>query len=983
MYTRSRDGNPEDSQHFSLTCSNDTYFYQTCGDFNFETRQINRTLKYLCSFYVCEFEWTRHNSAAGKYIDQTYTCDTRNSIQCKSGIDEENCIKNLDDLFVCGSATIPKILVCNGKCDCLRNCRDELECFGYSYTQYCEEGGYTIPAFETCGMYSRCWSLCNGKDSCLGRNTRLMVIGLNNYTRCFPWIHCENNYDQTNCSNPSLTPLNCTVNGYDTSISGNIICNNDMRMEGNKIVGKIDAMCEDKIDAVCVRLNPECFLHKHMICDGIQDCRGGYDESSGLCYDLIDAKCVRRVSYVKSSVPIPLSWLGDGVIDCVNGEDEDMDRWPRCLYDTFSNVVKSNESCKDLFICSTNKFITTEHLCGKSVRCLSEKLVCAAVNGFDDLKTSVPTIVNTLHLVLLSFCQPGLSSLHDEHGLKCALEYYPNINILGTRTNNIVIPQHPVDCSYFYGENYVFMSCSSRCQKAACPIKSPLTYKSCPAVQTNRIYSLVNGDYLTLVSAYHNEFRVLNMFECRNYRCIPFAKVCNLVDDCGDGSDEDSCENNFICNRNHPNFSRSYIPKSKFCDGTFDCTDLSDECNTDCSKDVIKGYLLKASSWLIGSSALILNTVVIFKNLKLLPGTDSSITFKNRSLVILISIGDWAVGGYLVGISVVDVYYSDKYCTHQREWLVSNLCSVFGVVSTVGSQMSLFSMTLLSFSRLRSIKKQLITSNNITRKFYVMVVLQIMVIISASLAIAIIPLLIEFEDLFVNSLYYRNNPLFKGLMTKKQLFDITSNYYGTMRDSKKLLPWKQFRFLITSMFTKNYGTVRDSVHNFYGNDAVCLFKYFVTNSDSQRQYSWTVLTTNFLCFTVITVSYVWVNLISRRSASALGQGSSNTYTSRRNKKLSRKISMIIATDFCCWIPFIIMCCLHTANAIDASTWYSIFSIVILPINSVINPILYDENIAAACMKVCQKINPIRKRSSPCSSQAPRTENIEIKNIESS
>ena len=73
--------------------------------------------------------------------------------------------------------------------------------------------------------------------------------------------------------------------------------------------------------------------------------------------------------------------------------------------------------------------------------------------------------------------------------------------------------------------------------------------------------------------------------------------------------------------------------------------------------------------------------------------------------------------------------------------------------------------------------------------------------------------------------------------------------------------------------------------------------------------------------------------------------------------MNQKIAIIIVTDFLCWIPFIVICVLHSVNLLDATPWYSVFSMVILPINSVINPLLYDDTITEA-MKV-----PLRQLSS--------------------
>ena len=56
-----------------------------------------------------------------------------------------------------------------------------------------------------------------------------------------------------------------------------------------------------------------------------------------------------------------------------------------------------------------------------------------------------------------------------------------------------------------------------------------------------------------------------------------------------------------------------------------------------------------------------------------------------------------------------------------------------------------------------------------------------------------------------------------------------------------------------------------------------------------------------------------------------------------------KILAIIVTDFFCWIPLGVVAFLHLAELIDATSWYPYFSILILPINSVINPFLYESD----------------------------------------
>ena len=95
---------------------------------------------------------------------------------------------------------------------------------------------------------------------------------------------------------------------------------------------------------------------------------------------------------------------------------------------------------------------------------------------------------------------------------------------------------------------------------------------------------------------------------------------------------------------------------------------------------------------------------------------------------------------------------------------------------------------------------------------------------------------------------------------------------------------------------------------------------------------------NFLCFILILISYGYINFKTQQSSRNVGAVMGRRDT---NRALQAKISAIILTDFCCWVPLSIVSFLHLFEAVNASSWYPFFSILILPINSVINPLLYD------------------------------------------
>lgn len=142
------------------------------------------------------------------------------------------------------------------------------------------------------------------------------------------------------------------------------------------------------------------------------------------------------------------------------------------------------------------------------------------------------------------------------------------------------------------------------------------------------------------------------------------------------------------------------------------------------------------------------------------------------------------------------------------------------------------------------------------------------------------------------------------------------------------------------------GVKGEDIH-FYGNNGVCVFKYLVTPDDPQKIYCLLVLAVNFLCFMVISGCYL---LISIRAARSAGNVAGPNNPGRRNTGLQAKISAIIFTDFLCWIPLTVICFLHFGEVINATEWYPVFSITLLPFNSLINPVLYNANIAGVLMR---------------------------------
>ena len=283
-------------------------------------------------------------------------------------------------------------------------------------------------------------------------------------------------------------------------------------------------------------------------------------------------------------------------------------------------------------------------------------------------------------------------------------------------------------------------------------------------------------------------------------------------------------------------------------------------------------------------------------------------------------------------------------------------------------------MTLLSVFRVFCVKNVNIRGS-ITWKSKLIVILLCAFLVLLSTTISFIPLIPRLEDYFVNGLAYFENPMLIRSYNKVEHIDILKAHYGKFHE--QVLTWKQIMKMVSDMFSQfNQDRVLGRKVNFYGNSGVCLFKFFVRGDDPQKMFVWFVILQNAFCFFVITFSYMIVYLTvsdstKKASSNKREKRSQNSVTasikkrSGRMRALNRKITLVILTDFLCWVPFIVVCSLHYFEVLDATKWYSLFSIVILPLNSVINPLLYSDS--GLVDKTCEQLIRFFKEVIYCSS----------------
>ena len=933
-----------DSGDLSVTevCDNDPHFYQVCG---FNTEITNTDV--LCGGYICE----EKEGGEHKYIKCTGdNCKPENR-GCSTTGDtspETNCDGDCKYKYgvTCTSRGrekhVPVYWICNGYWSC-DDRSDEQNCTVTNNTVY------------TCTHYWRkVWD-----------NTALTVPILN-YTRCSvfdvskrKYPYCLDYLDQTNCSDIERVGGYCEVNGYMSSVSKYMVCY-DYDIELKQSV----TLCDDDIQKECISPSiSDCRVHKHLMCNGVADCSDGSDENQDMCdltTKLVNFSCRRRFLPKTGETRIPLSWILDNVIDCINSEDENSTRWKLCP----GNLPSvAGARCANVFVCPGvhETFVRLDQLCNGIESCgdNTENEVCRISRDFPSINKTADMSSDLIRNV----CN---SEVCDKKEF-----IRPWGTVLETKIEHLV-PKMKVNCSELFGEHYLYLSCEGLCSESniSCLLNGEnrkLQYNSCPGQYPGRTYTLGNNSFLTFVNESENGHYHQNFYRCNNSRCIEYYQVCDLVDDCGDMSDEINCANNMICEDTLNPTRHQFISLSQKCDGIYDCFDLSDECNESCSRQILGNWKIKCVCWLMGILAVVFNSCSLFHGLSSIRTCQTAGGMMSKVLLSLIALGDFLMGLYLIILSVYDsLILRESYCKEQTEWLTGVPCLVLGVISTVGSQVSLFSMTVFSFIRMYGLLyRSMRIPGPLNKKSVAKLLFLASVILISSSAVALIPLVPSLEDYFVQGMYYDpSNKLFIGFPTKSRHINVLKAYYNQSKETQITsdISWKEIGEKVNGMFGQDQKNLVGKPVHFYGNDGVCLFKYFVRTDDARRSRQspgsgvemndpvvWTMLIVNMICFIIMTYCYIRIIRNTRQSTQTSGQFD-NPQRLKENGAMEKRIMVIIGTDFMCWVPFIFISGLHNLGVINASSWYTSFAMTVLPLNSVINPLIYDKTIGEFIMR---------------------------------
>ena len=410
---------------------------------------------------------------------------------------------------------------------------------------------------------------------------------------------------------------------------------------------------------------------------------------------------------------------------------------------------------------------------------------------------------------------------------------------------------------------------------------------------------------------------------------------------CPRGFDESNCPHRFKCKA----ADKISIDMSEKCNGVVDCDDGSDE--QDCIEaaaetifsnefEMIAHKSLQTAFWVIGILVIASNLYVIAITSKLLRKTKLSTSLQCQHLIILnISCADLIMGIYLFVIAIYSVIYSDHYGKVDYEWRTSFRCSLVGSLAILSSEASCFLMVILTSLRLYLIYKPHTSSGSSTVKWKIYIILAWL--LAAALAIA--PLLNVTSNYFVHSIWFENMFNKNGVWDKCNITQFSfrlARLSNTFKIEKS--DWASVKAFLEVHFPK-YSPRGE--FGYYGETSVCMPRFYVRYGGTAWEYTFAIITINFISFICIAVSYLQIFMITRKSKRKISASIRQRNIKKQEKKMLQRISRIIFTDFACWIPICLMAYMQTGGVDINKIAYQISAVFLLPINSLLNPVLYS------------------------------------------
>ena len=435
---------------------------------------------------------------------------------------------------------------------------------------------------------------------------------------------------------------------------------------------------------------------------------------------------------------------------------------------------------------------------------------------------------------------------------------------------------------------------------------------------------------------------------------IDFHKVCDGTLDCDDHSDENVTlcgEERFNCkNGNTMSIDIIYV-----CDGIKDCDHGEDENSSLCldwrkhsetNTAVRKGFqtisqcnevpaladqynmiassLLRALFWIIGLIAVVGNVFVNAVCTKeLVCGNCRKGIIKSMVLFLWsLTISDFLMGVYLLVIAVKGATYADIYCSYDKEWRSSSLCSGIGTLALLSSETALLTTVAISVFWLLTTRQLPFVSNSA-----VWVAFTLGLSWCVSIVLVVIPRISLDSGYFTSNIWFPNHFFQTDTVTKSTIVALAKKIAGTEWNQES---WIEAKNIVSKSF--KYASIKGEF-GYYDETSVCLPRFLPSTSDNAWQY-----TAFLLIFNLVLLIFITVMMRANFGRSSWQEGFS-VKEKVQNNFLLTALFIIITIKCLSWIPVCILGFLSLGAITLPQDTYAVCAGFLIPVNSALNPSL--------------------------------------------